>query len=125
MRSRLAVLTLALCAVAACEAQTGQGALLGTIVGKVKRGPIMPVCRVDVPCDGVFAGAKIVVRGAGGVAGRAVSDEGGAFSVQVPAGTYTVDVEVEGMLPRCQSVTASVVAGQPVAVEIDCDTGIR
>jgi hypothetical protein len=86
----------------------------------------MPVCREGVPCDGVYKGARVVVRRSSGQAvQRATADENGTFSVDVPAGAYEVAVEVDGMLPRCTPAPVTVHARQAARVEIDCDSGIR
>lgn len=122
---RVVILSAVMAAAGACGLEAGQGGERGTIAGQVTRGPIMPVCREGVPCDGPFAGAKVIVRGAGGGEARAVADEAGAFRVDVAAGHYTVGVEVEGMLPHCQQVDVTVVASETARADIGCDTGIR
>jgi Carboxypeptidase regulatory-like domain len=122
------IVLISLLGLQACDAGTaGQGRRdNGTIAGLVKRGPIMPVCREGVPCDGVYAGAKVLVRTQDGdLVQRAVSNDKGAFAADVPAGAYTVSVEVDGMLPRCSPANVSVRARETVTVEVDCDTGIR
>ena len=125
---QVGIVLLSLAGLQACDAGTsGQGrGDAGTIVGVVKRGPIMPVCREGVPCDGVFPGAKVVVRTQdGSVVRRTTSDDNGVFNAAVPQGAYTVDIEVEGMLPHCSPASVSVRAGETANVEVNCDTGIR
>ncbi|MBP6012988.1 MAG: carboxypeptidase regulatory-like domain-containing protein [Alphaproteobacteria bacterium] len=109
-----------------CNAEVGQAGPGGTIAGHVTLGPIMPVCRVDVPCDGAYKDARVVVRTkSGAVVARATSDANGDFRLDVAAGAYTVGVAVEGMMPRCGEAEAVVAQGQTVRVAIDCDSGIR
>jgi hypothetical protein len=113
-------------AIAGCTEQDHAAAAYGVIVGQVKLGPIMPVCREGVPCDGVYKGAKVVVRARdGAVASRATADDNGEFSADVPAGTYTVAIDVQGPLPSCSSAEATVAARSKARVAIDCDSGIR
>ena len=119
----LTMLFLAGCEMPAAEAPGDAG----TITGVVRLGPIMPVCQQGVPCDGVYKGAKVVVRRQGGGAGvlRTIADDAGAFQVSAAPGTYSVGVEVEGMLPRCTPVDATVGVRETVRVTVDCDSGIR
>jgi hypothetical protein len=79
-----------------------------------------------VPCDGVYAGANIVVRDKGGdEVARTVADDKGEFRVSVSAGARVVGVSVKGPLPRCGAAEVVVVAGQSVRADLDCDSGIR
>lgn len=118
----LTMLVLAGCEMPAAE-EPGD---TGTIAGVVRLGPIMPVCRQDVPCDGVYKGAKVIVRRQGGAEVlRTIADDAGAFQVNAAPGTYNVGVEVEGMLPSCGTAEASVRARETVRITIDCDSGIR
>jgi hypothetical protein len=120
---RLAAMSFALLALQACEAGSME---TGVIEGVVKLGPIMPVCRVDVPCDGFYKGAKVVVRKpAGQVVKRVTADEKGVFWMDAPTGRFEVAVDVEGPLPSCTPVQVAISAGATVHVEIDCDSGIR
>lgn len=124
--ARLALILAAALFAAGCNAEVGQAGGGGVIAGRVTLGPIMPVCRVDVPCDGAYKDAKVVVRAkSGGVVVRVKSDANGEFWADVPSGAYTVGVAVEGMLPRCDEADAVVAQGQTVRVAIDCDTGMR
>ncbi|MFM9864850.1 MAG: carboxypeptidase-like regulatory domain-containing protein [Micropepsaceae bacterium] len=120
---RLAVTFIALLALQACEAGSME---TGVIEGVVKLGPIMPVCQVGVPCDGVYKGATVVLRTPGGqVVKRATADDKGAFWMDAPTGRFDVAVDVEGMLPSCTPVPVLVEAGKTARVEIECDSGIR
>ena len=50
----------------------------------------------------------------------------GRFSVAVPAGEYSVEVDVgAAVLPRCGSADAVVRDGKITEVEIECDSGMR
>src|SRR5258708_3754044 len=57
------------------------------LVGQVLRGPITPVCRVDVPCDAPFSAWFEVLQGTALVT-RFHSDSARAFKVALPPGAY-------------------------------------
>lgn len=123
---RLALMLIAVCIAAACNAEVGQAGGGGTIVGHVTLGPIMPVCREDVPCDGVYKDARVEVRTKSGtVVARTKSDDNGDFRVDVAPGAYTIVIVVDAILPSCSKVDVIVSKGQTATAEIDCDTGIR
>jgi hypothetical protein len=120
---RIAALSAALVALAACSAEPSES---GTITGVVKLGPIMPVCQEGVPCDGGYQGAKVVLRTPNGQPiQRATADNKGEFRMDVPAGRFEVAIDVEGPMPTCAPAQALVKARETVRVEIDCDSGIR
>ena len=120
-RSLIGFVTLTV--LSACEASTHG---YGTIEGRVTLGPIMPVCREGVPCDGVFADAKIVVRHKNGdTAAQTKADANGMFRVDVPTGAYIVGVAVDGPMPTCGEAEVLIAARQSARVDIDCDSGIR
>ena len=123
---RVSIGLVLLWALPGCSVETEAGAATGTIKGHVSLGPIMPVCRVGTPCDGVYAGAKVAVRTAGGtVVARSAADQRGEFQIDVSAGAYVVGVEVSGPLPHCSQTDVTVAAGQMSKADIDCDSGIR
>jgi hypothetical protein len=120
---RLAAMSVALLALQACDAEP---IATGVITGLVRLGPIMPVCREGVPCDGVYKGARVVLRTPSGqVVKRATADERGEFWMDAAVGRYEVGIDVEGPMPSCASAQVSVNARETVSVEIDCDSGIR
>ena len=115
-----------LCVLAGCSAETTGHAAWGIVKGRVSLGPIMPVCHEGVACDGVYAGARIVVRAQSGKLGaRATADQKGEFSLDISPGEYVVAVEADGSLPRCSRADVIVTAGRTTQANIDCDTGIR
>lgn len=124
---RLIATFTALLVLHACTAEPiGHGAGRGVVAGVVKLGPIVPVCRVGEPCDGVYKGAKIVVRALqGGAVHRTTAGDDGTFWVDALPGRYEVAVEVAGPMPSCTPVEVAVAVGKTVRVEIDCDSGIR
>jgi hypothetical protein len=123
---RLALMLITVCIAAACNAEVGQAGGGGTIVGHVTLGPIMPVCREGVPCDGVYKGAKVEVRTKSGtVVAQTKSDDNGDFRIDVAPGAYTITIAVDAMLPSCSTAEVVVSKGQTATANIDCDTGIR
>jgi hypothetical protein len=120
---RIAVLSATLVSLGACG---GGSRETGVIEGEVKLGPIMPVCQVGVPCDGVYKGAKVILQTqAGQVVQRATADDRGEFRMGTPVGDFQVRVEVPGPMPTCTVADVSVRARETVQVAIDCDSGIR
>src|SRR6266704_2451335 len=73
------------------------------LVGQVLRGPVTPVCRVDVPCDAPFSAWFDVLQGDALVT-RFHSDSGGAFKVALVPGAYVVVPSDSAplMMPRAQ-----------------------
>jgi len=123
---RLLLLPLLVIGLPSCGSETAGGAAHGTIEGRVSLAPVMPVCRQGVPCDGVYAGAKIVARVRGGEAlAHAQTNSAGEFRLDVPPGEYAVAVDADAALPRCSQAQVVVAAGATIRADIDCDTGIR
>jgi len=97
------------------------------LTGVVVRGPVTPVCRVDVPCDAPFSATFNVERN-----GRRVtqfqSDTAGQFTVFLEPGTYTVapnsDAPVISPSSQIKSVTVAD-NGMLTVVRLMFDTGIR
>lgn len=104
----------------------GETITMSRIGGQVKLGPIMPVCRQNVPCDGVYKDAPVILRASDGrVVKRGTTNDKGEFLLSAPPGSYEVVVGVEGQLPSCTRKQVSVGVRMTVHVEIDCDSGIR
>ena len=124
LAARVALVFFAFAALPACAEHAAVGS--GEIAGRVKLGPIMPVCREGVPCDGVYRGATVVVmRQGGSIEARATSDDNGDYRVMVPAGSYAVRIDVQGPMPSCSTADVVVAAGQSSRADIECDSGIR
>jgi hypothetical protein len=97
------------------------------LTGVVVRGPVTPVCRVDVPCDAPFSATFNVERN-----GRRVtqfqSDTAGQFTVFLEPGTYTVAPNSDAPVMSPSSQTKSVTVadnGMLTVVRLTFDTGIR
>jgi len=97
------------------------------LTGVVMRGPVTPVCRVDVPCDAPFSGGFSVERSGRRVA-EFQSDASGRFTVFLAPGPYTVMPNADAPLisPTRQVKTVTVLDnGTLTVVQLMFDTGIR
>lgn len=94
--------------------------------GTMRRGPVQPVCQVDVPCDGPLTAGFTVSR-EGEVVARFTSDPAGHFLVYLDPGTYTIapDASAPLMQPEYQTRDVTVNPGGLTRVDLDFDTGIR
>jgi hypothetical protein len=119
--SGLCALVLACCSCGGPTAPSGTG-LTGTVV----RGPIQPVCRVDVPCDAPFAAGFSVKQGSRTVAAFR-SDSQGHFEVRLAPATYVVvpDSDAPVMAPMTQEKEVVVGSEGLTTVVLHFDTGIR
>ncbi|HXD20776.1 MAG TPA: hypothetical protein VN654_27385 [Vicinamibacterales bacterium] len=97
------------------------------LTGVVVRGPVTPVCRVDVPCDQPFSAGFTVEQGSRRLSSFR-SDAGGQFTVFLEPGTYTVvpgsDAPIISPSSQRKSVTVAD-TGKLTAVQLMFDTGIR
>lgn len=91
------------------------------------RGPITPVCRVDLPCDAPFS-ASFTVQRAGRQVAQFRSDSMGQFTVFLEPGAYTVvpnaDAPIIAPASQAKSVTVDD-TGMLTVVRLTFDTGIR
>jgi hypothetical protein len=97
---------------------------LSGLHGVVTRGPTTPVCRVGTPCSEPTVGAVLVFSRDGRIAARVRSGMGGAYSVRLPLGSYTVRLSpspaIGGLTPRQVRVRAGM-----TREDFRIDTGIR
>ena len=123
MRTRGAHLLLLATIVAGCQSPYG---LSTGLAGTVVRGPVTPVCLVDVPCDAPFA-ATFQVRRGGVLVATFQSDGKGAFSVGLAPGSYVIVPAADAPIidPASQAKTVAVGADGVTTVQLEFDTGIR
>jgi len=96
------------------------------LTGTVIRGPITPVCRVDLPCSAPFSAHFTVMSGSSTVASF-LSDSSGVFTVMLAPGSYTIVPAADAPVMSATSQAKSVIVG-PVGltkVQLEFDTGIR
>ena len=96
------------------------------LTGVVMRGPVTPVCRVDVPCDAPFSARFHVLRGTEEVT-EFTSDPAGRFVVALVPGRYVVvpDSTAPILAARSQIRVVTVDSGAVTPVTLSFDTGIR
>jgi hypothetical protein len=94
--------------------------------GTVSRGPITPVCRVDVPCGAPAVGAVLVFSRRGQAAARVRTGVDGRYSVHLEPGYYTVAIS---QAPRIgfglRPTRVHVAPGVDAHLDFSVDTGIR
>ncbi len=92
----------------------------------VLRGPITPVCRVDVPCDEPFS-ASFSVRQGGRTVTTFHSDANGHFESRIAPGTYLVVPAADAPVisPASQAKQVEVGSSGLTTVALRFDTGIR
>lgn len=96
------------------------------LTGTVVRGPITPVCRINVACEAPFSAGFSVQQN-----GRCVavfrSDPEGQFTVWLDPGAYAVvpDADAPLMAPQSQSKRVTVGDTGLTTVRLTFDTGIR
>ena len=101
----------------------------GTLEGQVSIGPICPVERPDNPCKPspeAYAARKMIVSKGGAKVATVDIDSNGHYSVQLDAGTYTIDINRIGIdrspeLPK----QIQIKTGETIKLDISIDTGIR
>ena len=126
--TRLAVRAITLAAVmsfCACHDMTAPTPSTG-LTGVVVRGPVTPVCQVDVPCTAPFSATFTVGQNARTVA-QFHSGADGTFTVMLPAGVYSVVPSSDAPIisPQSQAKTVTVQATGLTEVRLEFDTGIR
>jgi hypothetical protein len=114
-------------ALSACASATPSPSPTTGLTGVVMRGPVTPVCRVDVPCDAPFSATFTVEQGDRRIA-QFQSDAAGQFTVYLKPGAYTIvpaaDAPIIGAAFQRKSVTV-VDNGMLTVVRLTFDTGIR
>ena len=129
-RSAVPILLLTLVLLAACARSSsgGPGDELGTIRGSVVLAPTCPVESTQSPCPGhPLAGVPVrVVDEDGDVWASAVSDDEGAFEIDVAPGSYLLTASIDEDPARSVTpVRVLVRAGDVVRSDVVVDSGIR
>jgi hypothetical protein len=92
--------------------------------GVVMRGPTQPVCQAGRPCSAPAVGVELVFSRSGHFAARVKTVRGGAYSVRLAPGSYTVRVQPP---PSIGSGVRPTTVRLRVSTRVDffIDTGIR
>jgi hypothetical protein len=114
-------------ALSACASAAPSPSPTTGLTGVVMRGPVTPVCRVDVPCDAPFSATFTVEQGDRRIA-QFQSDAAGQFTVYLKPGAYAIvpaaDAPIIGASLQRKSVTVAD-NGMLTVVRLTFDTGIR
>ena len=124
-RAALVMLTMTWTAVVACDHPASPTVTTG-LTGVVVRGPITPVCQIQVPCDAPFSATFSVEQNARRIS-EFRSDADGRFSVMLPAGVYRIvpGADAPIMSPQLQAKMVEVLPVGLTTVRLEFDTGIR
>ena len=114
----------ALAALALGCGSAGGGTATG-LKGYVKRGPIMPVCRVGVPCDAPAPGVKLMFLRAGKVVATATTNKRGWYRVVLRRGRYSVSANAKSKPAAFGPRNVTVQTGRMKRRDFLIDTGIR
>jgi hypothetical protein len=124
----LLFLLLAFLAACAQGSSAGPDDRLGTIRGEVLLAPLCPVESIQSPCPGRgLAGVPVhLVDADGNVRASGVSDDHGAFTIDVAPGAYLLTAEIgEDPARSVKPVRVEVRAGEVVRSNVTVDSGIR
>jgi hypothetical protein len=108
-----------------CHSPSGPTLTTG-LTGTVLRGPITPVCQIQVPCDAPFS-ADFSVEQNGRMVSGFRSDQDGRFTVMLEPGAYRVVPAANApiIFPASQAKTVDVRPGGLTEIRLTFDTGIR
>jgi hypothetical protein len=121
MRRLLLVAVLGVAGSSSAAATTPSG-----LFGFVRRGPIVPVCTAEGPCDGPAKSFPLVFSRNGKVAGRTKTSQTGAYRIRLAPGLYTVRSTAQTTIGRgAEPGRARVRSGRFRRVDFFFDTGIR
>ena len=118
MRRIVLLLALAVAAAGSAHATTVRSGLYGTVM----RGPITPVCALEVPCDEPAAGAVLVFTREGREVARTRVRQDGSYRIALAPGTYRVRAVSRRPLDPS---TVTVRPRRFRHVDFSIDTGIR
>jgi Carboxypeptidase regulatory-like domain len=129
-RVLLVTVLLSLTLLTGCARGSSEGSdeRLGTIRGSVLLAPMCPVESTESPCPGrPLAGVTVrVVDADGNVRASAVSDDDGAFTIDVAPGSFLLTTSIEEDSARStEPVRVAVGAGEVVHADVLVDSGIR
>jgi hypothetical protein len=102
------------------------GTATSGLKGRVMRGPIQPVCRVNEPCDEPSPGVKLLFDRSGKLVARTTTNQKGWYRVTLTPGTYTVRTNRPSQFEKVPDPSrVTVPSGRVKRVDFQIDTGIR
>jgi hypothetical protein len=115
--------SVALLLAASAEATVRRGGLHGLVT----RGPIVPVCSIELPCDAPAPHVTLLFLRNDRLVGRAVTDADGHYSLRLPAGAYTVSrpAASSSLDRKLEPNRVRVYGGRMTQIDFSIDTGIR
>jgi len=110
----------------ACASGMRPDGVLVRVDGRVVRGPVQPVCQVDVSCDAPFSAGFSVRQGRQAVT-HFQSDVNGRFTIRLAPGAYLIvpDADAPIFSPEQQVRSLTIPDADSTIVELSFDTGIR
>ena len=125
MRLQRSVFAVILSMTAACFSPGSPTPTTG-LTGTVVRGPITPVCQINVLCAAPFSAGFTVNRN-GAQVSHFRSDSVGEFTVALSPGTYQIVPDVDAPLPAPTSQVKTVTVANVglTNAHLEFDTGIR
>lgn len=125
MRAAIGASLAVLVAAVACGAATGNADRPRTgLHGLVTKGPLSPVCGLDLPCEGPAPDMRLVFSRNGAVVARTTTRADGIYRIRLRPGTYAVRVG-QPRRGATKPATATVPRSGFRRVNFFVDTGIR
>ena len=125
MKKTLGLAVLATLVLGCGSAGGGTASGASGLKGRVMRGPIMPVCRDNVPCDEPARGVKLVFSRSGKIVATATTNQKGWYRLTLRPGRYSVRTNRRGFERRTSPSSATVPNDRVVRRDFSIDTGIR
>lgn len=93
------------------------------LFGQATKGPLQPVCREGVPCDGPAGRARIYFLRGERIVARTRTDANGSYRIALRHGRYSIKSKIGFGVVKPSTVT--VPHGRFARVDLTLDTGIR
>jgi len=124
---RFGITAIALAICGSCGSNSPTNGPKGRVSGQVLAGPTCPVEQPgDTNCEPVPVQGTVQFTQDGDVSDSVKIEPSGNFSIEIPAGLYTVVIDTgDNIFPTCSPVDVEVVANVDSEVDVFCDTGIR
>jgi hypothetical protein len=121
----LGLAAVALAMVSAGSAARAPASLASGVRGRVMQGPTKPICQVGDPCEEPAPGVILVFSRSGKVAGRAKSNQSGAYSLKLRPGRYYVRATHTPLAKTLKPTSIRVPRGRFSRITFHLDTGIQ